>query len=70
VIGLLSRHWNKNHLEQAERASFLDTSTCQAQHDQKAAGLHISFANEGCLSRIPEPDFYPSRIPERIQQQQ
>ena len=23
-----------------------------------------SVANQGCLSRIPDPDFYPSRIPD------
>jgi hypothetical protein len=32
-------------------------------------GLHnvnllISVAGPGCLSRIPDPDFYPSRIPD------
>jgi hypothetical protein len=26
--------------------------------------LHISVADPGCLSRIPVPDFYPSRIPD------
>ncbi len=33
----------------------------------------ISVADPGCLSRIPDPDFYPSRIPDlgsRIQKQQ
>jgi hypothetical protein len=32
-----------------------------------------SVADSGCLSRIPDPDFYPSRIPDlgsRIQKQQ
>jgi hypothetical protein len=32
-----------------------------------------SVADPGCLSQIPEPDFYPSRIPDlgsRIQKQQ
>jgi hypothetical protein len=32
-----------------------------------------SVADPGCLSRIPDPDFYPSRIPDlgsRIQKQQ
>jgi hypothetical protein len=24
----------------------------------------ISIADPGCLSRIPDPDFYPSRIPD------
>jgi hypothetical protein len=24
----------------------------------------ISVADPGCLSRIPDPDFYPSRIPD------
>jgi hypothetical protein len=24
----------------------------------------VSVANQGCLSRIPDPDFYPSRIPD------
>jgi hypothetical protein len=26
--------------------------------------LRISVADPGCLSRIPDPDFYPSRIPD------
>jgi hypothetical protein len=33
----------------------------------------ISVADPGCLSRIPDPDFYPSRIPDLgslIQKQQ
>jgi hypothetical protein len=25
--------------------------------------LWLSVADPGCLSRIPDPDFYPSRIP-------
>ncbi len=35
--------------------------------------LGVSVADPGCLSRIPDPDFYPSRIPDlgsRIQNQQ
>jgi hypothetical protein len=28
-----------------------------------------SVADPGCLSRIPDPDFYPSRIPDPKQQQ-
>jgi hypothetical protein len=35
--------------------------------------MGISVADPGCLSRIPDPDFYPSRIPDlgyRIQKQQ
>jgi hypothetical protein len=26
--------------------------------------IPISVADPGCLSRIPDPDFYPSRIPD------
>jgi hypothetical protein len=26
--------------------------------------VHPSVADPGCLSRIPNPDFYPSRIPD------
>ncbi len=26
--------------------------------------LFFSVADPGCLSRIPDPDFYPSRIPD------
>jgi hypothetical protein len=26
--------------------------------------LKVSVADPGCLSRIPDPDFYPSRIPD------
>jgi hypothetical protein len=39
----------------------------------KKADLSGSVADPGCLSRIPDPDFYPSRIPNlgsRIQKQQ
>jgi hypothetical protein len=42
--------------------------------------VNVSVADPGCLSRIPDPDFYPSRIPDpgsrisdpgsRIQKQQ
>ena len=42
------------------------------QQQQKSRG-NISVADPGCLSRIPDPDFYPSRIPDlgsRIQKQQ
>jgi hypothetical protein len=28
------------------------------------APLNGSVADPGCLSRIPDPDFYPSRIPD------
>jgi hypothetical protein len=27
-------------------------------------GIFISVADPGCLSRIPDPDFYSSRIPD------
>ncbi len=30
---------------------------------------YFSVADPGCLSRIPDPDFYPSRIPDRIPDQ-
>ncbi len=39
----------------------------------KKIDLLSSVADPGCLSRIPDPDFYPSRIPDlgsRIQKQQ
>jgi hypothetical protein len=26
--------------------------------------LSVSVADPGCLSRIPDPDFYPSRVPD------
>jgi hypothetical protein len=32
--------------------------------------LFISVADPGCLSRIPDPDYYPSRIPDPKKQQQ
>ncbi len=28
------------------------------------SSLYTSVADPGCLSRIPDPDFYPSRIPD------
>ncbi len=39
----------------------------------KKKHIFASVADPGCLSRIPDPDFYPSRIPDpgsRIQKQQ
>ncbi len=33
-----------------------------------AAGVAASVADPGCLSRIPDPDFYPSRIPDPASQ--
>jgi hypothetical protein len=30
----------------------------------KLIALNSSVADPGCLSRIPDPDFYPSRIPD------
>jgi hypothetical protein len=32
--------------------------------NSKFYGLENSVADPGCLSRIPDPDFYPSRIPD------
>jgi hypothetical protein len=29
-----------------------------------AIGIYSSVADLGCLSRIPDPDFYPSQIPD------
>jgi hypothetical protein len=31
---------------------------------EKAISVSNSVADPGCLSRIPDPDFYPSRIPD------
>jgi hypothetical protein len=31
---------------------------------QVIALKHLSVADPGCLSQIPDPDFYPSRIPD------
>ena len=31
--------------------------------ETRKSSLTISVADPGCLSRIPDPDFYPSRIP-------
>jgi hypothetical protein len=36
--------------------------TCKAKYICPS----ISVADPGCLSRIPDPDFYPSRIPDPI----
>jgi hypothetical protein len=30
-----------------------------------ASNVVASVADPGCLSRIPDPDFYPSRIPDQ-----
>jgi hypothetical protein len=41
--------------------------------DQEKIKAKNSVADPGCLSRIPDPDFYPSQIPDlgsRIQKQQ
>ncbi len=42
------------------------------QFEREKSVLFSSVADPGCLSRIPDPDFYPSRIPDlgsRIQKQ-
>ncbi len=44
-----------------------------AVQNMKFLAFFISVADPGCLSRISDPDFYPSRIPDlgsRIQKQQ
>jgi hypothetical protein len=67
MIGLLNR---KSEL----KISFLETSNAnytqrkQIIHYRKIPKYRIfrlknSIADPGCLSRIPDPDFYPSRIP-------
>jgi hypothetical protein len=41
-------------------------------HNGETKHIEGSVADPGCLSRIPDPDFYPSRIPDlgsRIQKQ-
>ncbi len=47
---------------------------CRKESDPLVKGTDpSSVADPGCLSRIPDPDFYPSRIPDfgsRIQKQQ
>jgi hypothetical protein len=35
-----------------------------ASYPESLSGLFSSVAYPGCLSRIPDPDFYPSRIPD------
>jgi hypothetical protein len=43
---------------------------CLVRHGSNFLALHLlhskrsSVADPGCLSRIPDPDFYPSRIPD------
>ena len=37
---------------------------CSYQGVTKRCRLSCSVADPGCLSRIPDPDFYPSRIPD------
>jgi hypothetical protein len=36
----------------------------QSKDIRKKKHLAASVADPGCLSRIPDPDFYPSRIPD------
>ena len=51
----------------------LTGSTVTGSRTMSSSRVRISVADPGCLSRIPDPDFYPSRIPDlgsRIQKQQ
>jgi hypothetical protein len=34
------------------------------QNIKTIVNVHCSVADPGCLSRIPDPEFYPSRIPD------
>jgi hypothetical protein len=38
-------------------------------HEKTIQKIGSSVVDPGCLSRIPDPDFYPSRIPDPKQQQ-
>jgi hypothetical protein len=40
------------------------TETLWAPPLNKKDPIKFSVADPGCLSRIPDPDFYPSRIPD------
>jgi hypothetical protein len=53
--------------------SQLDIHLVDIVEDPDRFFLYYSVADPGCLSRIPDPDFYPSRISDlgsRIQKQQ
>jgi hypothetical protein len=39
-------------------------SGIREKHPGSATTVKSSVADPGCLSRIPDPDFYPSRIPD------
>jgi hypothetical protein len=40
-----------------------ESKAAEAQQHQQVSTIIISVADPGCLSRIPDPDFYPSRMP-------
>jgi hypothetical protein len=43
----------------------MDVSVDKYMHDTNFFyKVQLSVADPGCLSRIPDPDFYPSQIPE------
>jgi hypothetical protein len=72
LLFFLSRYCRKQPEDIREQLFCMDCDILLASH----AGLLIlieGVADPGCLSRIPDPDFYPSRIPDlgsRIQKQQ
>jgi hypothetical protein len=37
---------------------------CRSNHNSAYIVSILSVADPGCLSRIPDPDFYPSKIPD------
>ncbi len=58
------------HQEQVEPTGYCVSRLYRVIHLE---GHNYSVADPGCLSRIPDPDFYPSRIPDlgsRIPKQQ
>jgi hypothetical protein len=58
------RYWNNTRFRWAVRHSYelfgLEPKTLEVKTSW--APLSSSVANPGCLSIIPDPDFYPSRI--------
>ncbi len=72
----VSLNSNRNTINAVTTNGFFSRSAVRSPEPQRAgngafwrifhwiAELSTSVADPGCLSRIPDPDFYPSRIPD------
>jgi hypothetical protein len=60
ILGFL--HFTPDPAPDPDQDNFLFVSGFQETNKNKFFSKFFSVADPGCLSRIPYPDFYPSRI--------